>query len=97
MKLDSITVATNGFVLYGARGDVHVAKTLSEAAQLAGEQGSFSGNTLYTVGYGCNDLNNVKAFFKAGQKIEALKLLRDCFSPRLGLREAKELIENLCG
>jgi ribosomal protein L7/L12 len=41
-------------------------------------------------------LSAARACFRDGKKIEAIKILRDCFTPRLGLREAKELIEVLC-
>jgi ribosomal protein L7/L12 len=96
MQLESITVAANGFVLYEAYGRVHIAKTLLEAAQLTGEAVPNPSATHYATGYNSNDLNNVKGAFKEGRKIDAIKLLRDCFSPRLGLREAKDLIECLC-
>ena len=97
MKLDSIRVAQNGFVLEDDYGNLHVAKTLLESAQIAGESVPSSGSTQYTTGFDSNDLNNVKHHFRENRKIDAIKLLRDCFTPRLGLREAKDLVETLCG
>ena len=38
----------------------------------------------------------VKALIAQGRKIEAIKLLRDIFTTRLGLREAKDIVEILC-
>lgn len=96
MRLEKITIAQNGFVLEDAYGNLHVAKTLAEAAQIAGESIPASGYTNYSVGFSAEDLSTVKRYMRDGQKINAIKLLRDCFAPRLGLREAKELAEILC-
>lgn len=96
MRLDNIKVAQNGFVLEDTYGNLHVAKTLLELAQIAGESVSSPNSTVYAVGFDSNDLSNVKHYAREGRKIDAIKLLRDCFVPRLSLREAKELIENLC-
>ena len=98
MKLDSIRIAQNGFVLEDSYGALHIAKTLTEAAAIVGEAAAeVTKYTNYTAGFTQSDLNDVKLHFREGRKIEAIKLLRDCFAPRLGLREAKELVENLCG
>lgn len=98
MKLESIRVAQNGFVLEDGYGNLHVAKTLLELAQIAGEAaGPNSGFTNYTPGYGLNDLTQVRSLALDNQKINAIKILRDTFTPRLGLKEAKELMEVLCG
>lgn len=97
MKLDSIYIAQNGFVLEDSYGVLHVAKSLTEAAAIVGEAATeVTKYTNYNEGFDSNDLNNIKHLFREGRKIEAIKLLRDCFTPRLGLREAKELVENLC-
>lgn len=95
MKLDSIRVAQNGFVLEDNFGNLHIAKTLYELAQIAGENVPDSNVANYATGFDSNDLNNVKNLAREGRKIDAIKLLRDCFVPRLGLREAKELVETM--
>lgn len=97
MKLENIRVAQNGFVVEDGYGNLYVAKTLLEAAQIVGEAVQSSMTATYAPGFDSNDLNNVKHYMREGKKIEAIKLLRDCFVPRLGLREAKDLVENLCG
>ena len=96
MRLDKITVAQNGFILGDSYGHLHIAKTLLEAAGIVGETVPNPSGTNYTAGFDSNDLNNVRNLFRQGQKIEAIKILRNVFTPRLGLREAKELVENLC-
>ncbi len=97
MRLEKITVAQNGFIVEDYDGHLHIAKTLLEAAGIVGETVPNPSGTNYTVGFDSNDLNNVRNLARQGQKIEAIKILRNAFTPRLGLREAKELIENLCG
>ena len=97
MKLDNIRVAQNGFVLEDSYGNVHIAKTLLEAAQVAGETVPSDGITGYDVGRDAGDLIKAKERALEGYKIDAIKHLRNTFTPRLGLREAKELLEILCG
>jgi len=99
MNIEKIHVAQNGFVLEDSLGRMHIASTLHDAADLAGEFPRPSVNTVvqYVAGFDVKDLNNVKHRFREGRKIDAIKLLRDCFTPRLGLREAKDLVEQLCG
>lgn len=96
MRLENIKIAQNGFVLEDAYGNLHVAKTLVEAAQIAGEHIPNPGYTNYAAGFDSNDLNNVKHHMREGRKIEAIKLLRNCFNPIISLREAKDLVEQLC-
>lgn len=96
MKLDNIRVAQNGFVIEDDYGNLHIAKTLLEAAGIVGETVPNPGYTNYMVGFDSNDLNNVRNLFRQRQKIEAIRVLRNVFTPKLGLREAKELVENLC-
>jgi ribosomal protein L7/L12 len=96
MYLENIKIARNGFVLEDSCGNLHIASTLLDAARLAGESVPGGGHTTYESNKGFHDLNDVRKFFRAGQKIEAIKRLRDCFTPRLGLREAKDLVEQLC-
>lgn len=97
MQIESFIVAKNGFVIEDSYGNFHIAKTLLEAAQIVGEITTNVGSTSYVSGFDSNDLNNVKYHMREGRKIEAIKLLRNCFTPRLGLREAKDLVEQLCG
>lgn len=100
MRLEKITVAQNGFVLETHYGESYVAKTLVEAAELCGESipvreplPDVLSRTEYASGHDGYSLNTVKVLAAAGQKIDAIKLLRDMYKPALGLRVAKELIE----
>ena len=82
-----------------------VAQTYSSYAE------GFSANDLYTTksfaaaqtyssyaeGFSANDLYTIKSFAAAGRKIDAIKLLRNCFTARLNLKEAKEIVEVFCG
>lgn len=97
MKLESIRIAQNGFVIEDAYGNLHIAKTLLEAAQIVGEAVGSNDTATYSLNHDCNDLNNVKHYARQGQKIEAIKILRNCFTARLGLKEAKDIVEILCG
>lgn len=97
MRLEKINIAMNGFVLEDDYGNMHIAKTLLEAAQVAGESVPPTASSVYAPGFDSNDLNNVKHYMREGKKIEAIKLLRDTFTHKLGLREAKDLVEILCG
>lgn len=96
MKLERIQVANNGFVLESTYGDTHIAKTLIEAAQIVGEITPATTTVVYAAGMGANQLSQVKDLAQQGYKIDAIKLLRDCFNSKLGLREAKDLVERLC-
>lgn len=96
MRIEAIIVANNGFIVEDNSGNFHIAKTLLEVAQIVGEIVPAAGYTNYVSGYSDNDLRQVRNLAREGRKIEAIKTLRDCFTPRLGLREAKELVEQLC-
>ena len=97
MKLEGIGFAENGFILHDSFGKTHVAKTLTEAAMIAGEVTvQPPAYTNYNPGFNHTDLRYVQTLYKQGDKIAAIKMLRDCFSPKLGLKEAKELVEQLC-
>jgi hypothetical protein len=93
MRYESIRAAGNGYILSDNLGNEMVAKTLVEAAQIAGEQVNSTSATLYTERYSLGDLHLVRDFMRDGRKVEAIKHLRYCFSPRLGLREAKDIVE----
>jgi ribosomal protein L7/L12 len=97
MNLESIRAASNGFIIVDDRLNEYVAKTLIEAAQIVGEIVPDTQGTRYALGMTPGDLSVARACFRDGKKIEAIKILRDCFTPRLGLREAKDMIEILCG
>lgn len=96
MRLENIRIAVNGFVLEDQFGRTHIAKTLLEAAQIAGEIVPSYLGCYYAPGMTPGDLSVAKACFREGKKSEAIKILCNCFVPRLGLREAKDLIEILC-
>ena len=96
MKVTNITIAQNGFVLETNHNTVYIAKTLLEAAQISGEAVPLGNTVVYAPGYGATNLQDARRFALAGQKIEAIKTLRDTFTQRLGLREAKDIIEVLC-
>ena len=96
MHIERIDVAQNGFVLQDAHGNLHIAKTLAEAAQIAGESIPDRGYINYAAGYDVEVLTKVKSLAALDQKIDAIKLLRCCFVPRLGLREARDMVERLC-
>lgn len=97
MRLEKINVAMNGFVLEDDYGNLHIAKTLLEAAQIAGEAVQPTTHSVYAPGFDSNDLNKVTHYMREGKRIDAIKLLRDMFTARLGLREAKDIAEILCG
>lgn len=96
MYVTTIEVAANGFVLRYNDGSIRIANSLMDAAKEAGESVPESGSTNYAPGFSADTLNRVRYLFKDNQKINAIKLLRDAFAPRLGLREAKDLVEQLC-
>jgi len=99
MKLSNIRMVSNGFILTDDSDSEYISKTLVEAAQLAGELLPPEGasNTVYTNYSRADNLAQVRELARQGLKISAIKALRDAFTPRLGLREAKDLIEQLCG
>ena len=95
MRPFKIHVAQNGYVLEDEFGGFHIAATLQDLGRLTGETITHS-YTVYESNMSANHLSQVRAMAANGQKIKAIQLLRDCFTPRLGLREAKDLIERLC-
>lgn len=95
MRLDNIRVAQNGFVLEDDRGYMHVAKTLTEAAQIAGEFPPNLATAVYAPGLSAHNLLDARREALAGNKINAIKIVRDCFTSKLGLREAKDIVEIL--
>lgn len=90
-----IRTVSNGYILEDAYGNTLVARSLMEAAQINGEAPVISNTVHYYTGKGAHTLENIRNLSRDGQKIEAIKELRDLFSHRLGLKEAKEMIEIL--
>jgi len=98
MKLSNIRMVSNGFILTDDFDSEHISKTLVEAAQLAGEflPPEGASRVVYHPYRRADNLATVRELAREGRKSEAIKELCDCFSPRLGLKEAKDLIEQLC-
>lgn len=97
MKIEQ---AQNGFVVTTDGGDLFIYRTLQEMADAiegrAYAPAPVSTPTVYAPGKNAQDLYTVRRLAKEGRKIDAIKELRNVFEPRLGLKEAKELIEDLC-
>ena len=89
----TIRSARNGFILTDWNGDEHVALTLVEAARIVGEVLPDNTTVKYASGENRSALDKARVSVMAGQKIEAIKYLRNAFTPRLGLLEAKDLLE----
>jgi ribosomal protein L7/L12 len=92
----NIRSVSNGFIVEYNSYE-YVAKTLTEAASLCGEATGSNGRAEYAPGMSADVLASVKRLARDGYKIDAIKKLRSCFVPVLGLREAKEMVEILCG
>lgn len=98
-----IIKARNGWVANsGFDGPIFIAKSLHELADLI--EGPVPVQPEYvpphpnTCDFAVKDfdlLRSVSEYLAAGQKIKAIKALRDCGTPRLSLRAAKELLEGL--
>jgi hypothetical protein len=100
----SITRANNGWVANSHwDGPSYVATSLHELATLVEgpapvkPQESATVYSSYAEGFTVQDLYHIKTLAQAGRKIDAIKHLRNCFTARLNLREAKELVEVFCG
>ena len=99
-----ITQAENGFVITKENGDLFIYKTLREMADdLEGPAANFwpapvivsNTNAVYAPDYYACNLGNVRRAALLGRKIDAIKELRNCFVPRLGLKEAKDIVEQM--
>lgn len=100
----TITRANNGWIATSRRdGPSYIATSLHELATLVEgpapvkPQESVTVYSPYNDGFNANDLCMVKTLAQEGAKIAAIKHLRNCFTARLNLKEAKELVEVLCG
>ena len=89
----TIRSARNGYILTDWDGDEHIALTLVEAARIMGEVLPDNTTVKYASGENRSALDKARVSVMAGQKIEAIKYLRNAFTPRLGLLEAKDLLE----
>lgn len=97
-----ITQAENGFVVTKSNGDLYIYKSLHDmATDLEGPVYAPAPlpvsltSTIYAPNCNARNLEIVRHAAIEGRKIDAIKELRNCFVPRLGLKEAKELIEQL--
>ena len=93
----TIRTARNGYILTDWNGDEHIALTLIEAARIVGEILPDNTTVKYASGENRSALEKARVSFHAGQKIEAIKYVRNAFTPRLGLLEAKDLVEAFMG
>ena len=103
-KAATITRAENGWVANSQwDGPSYIATSLHELATLVEgpapvkPQESATVYSSYADNYTVQDLYHVKTLAQAGRKIDAIKHVRNCFTARLNLKEAKELVEVLCG
>ena len=99
----TITRANNGWVANSRwDGPSYIATSLHELATMVEgpapvkPQESATVYSSYAEGFGISDLFLVKSLAKQGRKIDAIKHLRNCFTARMNLKEAKELMEVLC-
>ena len=89
-----ITVATNGYLVEDDNGNLFIAHTLQEAGRLIGEAIIFPQNvrTVYTEEGSGNALIDVHRLAVGGARVRAVKALQACFHPKLGLREAADIV-----
>ena len=85
----TIKEAANGWIAYRPHMQPLIAKTLTDMAE------TFEGaGPRAAVGATADDLARAKSLARDGQKIEAIKILRDAFRPAtLGLKAAKDIVE----
>ena len=96
----TITDCDNGFMVSHGFGNRVVFTSFTAAAEHFGEPprpSLGSHHTTYQPDTGAYTLREARLHYRDGRKIQAIKLLRNAFTPRLGLREAIELLESLCG
>ena len=92
----NIRTANNGYVISDTWGNEYIATTLVEAARAVGEIVPDNTSVKYALGKGVSNLTRIRDLWRDGQKISAIKELRECFDPRPGLLESKQLLEELC-
>ena len=90
----NIQQANNGFVVTHASGEMYVYKTLQEMADaIEGSRYNSVTTSVYAPGADVHTLFRASSLAATGHKIDAIKELRNAFVPRLGLKEAKDIIE----
>ena len=96
-----ITKAKNGLILEIA-GETYVLRSLSDLlsinfdSYMAHECGT-TAKSVYGEHRNANSLLEVRGLVVSGNKMDAIRLLRDVYTVRLGLKEAKELVELIGG
>lgn len=92
--MSEIRSVSNGYIV-NYNGEEYIASTLAQAAVIIGEYFPTPeiSSTVYAEGQSAMILRNVRSFARQGEKINAIKELRNCFTPRLGLCEAKEMVD----
>lgn len=94
MKIEQ---AENGFIYTDDLGRLFIYKTLTELANnVEGSVNQSPRGTHYAAGYSVKHLDTVRCLLNLGKKIDAIMLLRDIYEPRMGLKEAKELVDAMC-
>lgn len=96
----NIITAENGFMVESNYGGVRrVFPSFYAAAEYYREPipapAAQDAPTYYTSGHNKDTIREVISLYRSGEKINAIKLMRDIYGTRLGLREAKELVELL--
>lgn len=89
----NIRSVTNGYVLTNGYGDEYIAKSLLDAATVTGEYVPTNDRVEYAPRKDKETLRRIANMACEGRKIDAIKELRECYTGRLGLKEAKELVE----
>ena len=91
----NIQQANNGFVVTHTSGEMYVYKTLQEMADaIEGSRYNSVTTAVYAPGADVHALIRAASLAATGYKIDAIKELRNAFEPRLGLKEAKDLVES---
>lgn len=85
-----IRQVNNGYIVE-YNGNTFIAKSLLEAASLAGED--VPTKTVYHSTCSAETLKDAKERFYHGDRIGAVKTVRNAFNPPLGLREAVNIVD----
>lgn len=85
-----IRQVNNGYIVE-YNGNTFIAKSLLEAASLAGE--NVPTKTVYHSTCSAETLKDAKECFYRGDRIGAVKTVRNAFNPPLGLREAVNIVD----
>lgn len=94
---ESVMVLAVGIWNYGENSSMNQAKVMAKALfESETNTGPSSAKTTYASEVTKKSLWDARGDWKRGDKISAIKTLRQVYEPKLGLKEAKELLENLC-